>query len=146
MAEMNTWNESLFGCCDDFPICCFGCCCTPCLFGSNAEKIDDSSCLGFCCIYWLLAHFYMCWLPHYLKREKLRRIYNLREDATCSDIPATLCCGPCALCQEAREMKSRGHNGRSNQQMSYQVTNQPTFSQPIYSRPPPQEAYESRHF
>ncbi|CAF4632234.1 unnamed protein product [Rotaria socialis] len=41
MAEMNTWNESLFGCCDDFPICCFGCCCTPCLFGSNAEKIDD---------------------------------------------------------------------------------------------------------
>jgi Cys-rich protein (TIGR01571 family) len=100
--------EKLFGCTKDCGICCYGFCCTPCLFGSNAKKIDDKNCVLMCCVYGLLANIYLCWVPHLFERRTLREKYNLKEDSTCGDIGATLCCGPCALCQEAREMKSRG--------------------------------------
>ncbi len=100
--------EKLCGCTKDCGICCYGCCCTPCLFGSNAEKIDGKSCVLMCCVYGITAHFHLCWLPHIYERRALRQKYNLKEDPSCGDFPTTLCCGPCALCQEAREMKSRG--------------------------------------
>ena len=40
-----------------------------------------------------------------MKREALRQKYDLPEDPNCSDCPAACCCGPCALCQEARFLK-----------------------------------------
>jgi len=43
-----------------------------------------------------------------MKRRDLQQKYGLREDPSCGDIPTTLCCGPCALCQEARFLKRRG--------------------------------------
>jgi Cys-rich protein (TIGR01571 family) len=60
-----------------------------------------------CCLYGILANCYLCWIPHLFEREHLRKKYNLKEEP-CGDCPTTLCCGPCALCQEAREMKGRG--------------------------------------
>ena len=42
-----------------------------------------------------------------MEREKLRKKYNLKE-GDCGDCPTAFFCSPCALCQEAREMKSRG--------------------------------------
>jgi Cys-rich protein (TIGR01571 family) len=42
-----------------------------------------------------------------MKRQKLREKYKLKE-SPCGDCPTTFFCGPCALCQEARELKSRG--------------------------------------
>jgi len=60
-----------------------------------------------CCLYALTANCSLCWIPHMFEREKIRAKYNLKEDP-CGDCPVTLCCSPCALCQEAREMKSRG--------------------------------------
>ena len=52
--------------------------------------------------------FYLCFIPHYMKRKTLREKYGLQEDTTCGDIGATLCCSPCALCQEARFLKRAG--------------------------------------
>jgi hypothetical protein len=43
-----------------------------------------------------------------MKREALRQKYNLKEDPNCGDCPAACCCGPCALCQEARLLERRG--------------------------------------
>ncbi len=100
--------ETLYGCTKDCGICCYGCCCTPCLFGSNAEKIDGKNCCLMCCAYGLLTNIYLCWVPHIYERRALRKKYNLKEDPSCSDLCTTVFCGPCALCQEAREMKSRG--------------------------------------
>ena len=60
-----------------------------------------------CCLYAALASCYLCWIPHLLDRKTLRKKYNLKEEP-CSDCPTTAFCGPCALCQEAREMKFRG--------------------------------------
>ena len=41
------------------------------------------------------------------QRKNMRQKYNLKEEPA-NDCVVTLCCSPCALCQEAREMKSRG--------------------------------------
>ncbi|CAF0907528.1 unnamed protein product [Adineta steineri] len=105
------WNESLFGCFDDCGSCCYGCCCTPCLFGQNAEKIDGSNCCLCCLGYSILSSFYMCWLPHYMKRQALRENYNLVEEPSCGDLPTTICCSPCALCQEARFLERQAQTG-----------------------------------
>ena len=101
-------SESLCGCFEDCGSCCYGYWCTPCLFGSNTEKIDGSNCVLMCCAYSLLTSVYLCWIPHYMKRKELRMKYGLREDPSCGDCPTTLCCSPCALCQEARFLKNRG--------------------------------------
>ncbi|CAF4843223.1 unnamed protein product, partial [Rotaria magnacalcarata] len=51
---------------------------------------------------------YLCWVPHYFERQKLREKYKLKSNPSCGDCPTTLLCSPCALCQEAREISSRG--------------------------------------
>ncbi len=60
-----------------------------------------------CCAYGILANCYLCWIPHMCEREALRKKYNLKEEPM-GDCPTALCCGPCAICQEAREIKFRG--------------------------------------
>ncbi len=87
--------------------CCCGCWCTACLFGTNAEKTDGSDCLICSALYCILGHFYLCWLPHAMKRKVLRQKYGLKEDP-CHDCLVAGFCGPCGLCQEAREIKARG--------------------------------------
>jgi Cys-rich protein (TIGR01571 family) len=99
--------ESLFGCFDDMPSCCYGYWCLPCAFGTNAEKIDDSSCVGMCLAYWVLGSCYLCWIPHMMKRKVLRQKFSLKPDP-CDDCLVAAFCGPCGVCQEARELKAKG--------------------------------------
>ncbi|CAF1395598.1 unnamed protein product [Rotaria sp. Silwood1] len=102
---MAAWNSGLFDCFNDCGICLYGYCCTPCLFGENAERIDGSSCCGSCCLWYLLSGFSLCCLIHMSKRRALRNRFSLEED--CNDCLATTFCAPCAICQEARELKYR---------------------------------------
>jgi len=104
--------ESLFGCFDDIGTCCCGLWCLPCLFGTNAEKIDGSNCVGMSILYCVLGYCYLCWIPHMEKRKKLRQKYFLREEP-CNDCLVTACCGGCSVCQEARELKARGMQSRN---------------------------------
>jgi len=87
-----------------------------------------------CCAYLCLAECYLCWLPHYFKRQALREKYGLREDPECGDCLTTACCGPCALCQEARELQSR-ENTRG---VAYSANNPPVITQPGGKPEPPQ--------
>ncbi|CAF1125456.1 unnamed protein product [Rotaria sordida] len=73
-------------------------------------------------------------------------MYGLREGSTCGDVPATLCCGPCALCQEAREMKSRSHYAGKSRDADHQTTSFSVLYQPAHIKQPPQEVLESRTF
>ncbi|CAF1010493.1 unnamed protein product [Adineta steineri] len=102
---MNQWSSGLFDCFNDCNICLYGYCCTPCLYGENAEKIDGSSCCGSCCIWYLLSSVSLCCIAHMGKRQALRNRFGLPED--CNDCAATTFCIPCAVCQEARELKFR---------------------------------------
>jgi Cys-rich protein (TIGR01571 family) len=103
--------ESLCGCFNDMPTCCFGFWCHPCLYGINAEKIDGSSCVGSCLVYCLTSIFHLCWLPHMSKRKTLRMKYRLKEEP-CHDCLVTAFCAGCSVCQEARELKTRGTHPR----------------------------------
>ncbi|CAF3316913.1 unnamed protein product [Rotaria socialis] len=107
MSSENDWNEDLCGCMNDGGTCLYGFCCTPCLF--------------------VLGSVYLCWVPHYFERQKLREKYNLKSNPSCGDCPTTLLCSPCALCQEARELKARESVQRSALKAN---NNQPVVSQP----------------
>lgn len=102
--------ERLFGCFDDLLICCCGFWCTSCLFGYNASKLDGKNGCVMCCIHYCLAQSSLCWVAQYFQRQKMRQRYGLKEDERCNDLAASFCCSSCALCQETREMKSRGRN------------------------------------
>ncbi|CAF1189340.1 unnamed protein product [Didymodactylos carnosus] len=125
------WRESMCGCCSDCRICCYGCWCTECLYGENAEKIDGSDCAGQCAIYWLLNYlgsmvlFPFGFIVHMKKRRQLRETYNLTESCG-NDCLATCCCPSCSICQEARELKSRAADASR-----YVTNSQPMMIQPM---------------
>ena len=77
----------------------------PCLFGTNAAKIDNVSCYGYCCVYFLLSPLYLCGIIHMSVRGKMRAKYGLQEEP--SDCVAACLLSPLAVCQEARELISR---------------------------------------
>ena len=87
-------------------ICCCGFWCLPCLFGQNVEKIDGSSCVGCGLAYFAAGCCYLCWVPHMLKRKVLREKYQLKPEP-CHDCLVAACCGPCGICQEAREIQAK---------------------------------------
>lgn len=61
-----------------------------------------------CCLYTVTANWCAYWIPHMMMRKKLREKYNIKA-GKCDDCPKTSFCGPCALCQETREIKIRGN-------------------------------------
>jgi len=96
----------LYSCFDDWGICCFGCWCTACLYGENAVKIDGSDYDDACCTYCLSGQSAFGWIPIVDNRRALRNKYGLVEEP-CDDCLVIICCGPCAVCQAARELNSR---------------------------------------
>lgn len=103
--------ESLFNICGSPKTCCFAACCPECVFGQNAANVNDGSCLGYCCIYMILLPIGLCGLVHKPIRVKIREKYNLQEEP--SDCLAAYLLSPCAICQEAREIESRGQSSNT---------------------------------
>ncbi|XP_002971358.2 protein PLANT CADMIUM RESISTANCE 10 [Selaginella moellendorffii] len=119
------WTSGICACSDDIPSCCLGLFCPCILFGRNVETLEDRPWVGPCVMHLLLwgavtglccaltegtalgvaASCVSCYACGY--RKTLRDKYNL-EDAPCGDFLTHLCCHPCAVCQEYREMKERG--------------------------------------
>ncbi|KAJ0048838.1 hypothetical protein Pint_16472 [Pistacia integerrima] len=93
------WKSGLCACCNNpcnvtavFP--CF-------TFGQVAEMVDEGN-IGLCCKW----KYGLCeQTADY--RTKLRRKFNLAEGPAL-DWVTHLCCHCCALCQEYRELQSRG--------------------------------------
>jgi len=101
------WSSGLYSCCDDGYVCCVGWQMTAFLFGDNYRKImGGDSCTGGCCAYYWLSCIYLCALTGAPTRKAIRNKYNLPEEP-CNDCCVHCFCGPCAICQEAREMRIR---------------------------------------
>eukprot|EP00210_Caulerpa_lentillifera_P007007 g6701.t1 len=101
------WSSGLYDCLDDAGICVWGVCCLPCLFGENtyglyATDTESGPFILTCCLYLACLPFYSC--IGGLFRNDLRRKYGLKHEP-CGDCVVHLCCFPCAICQEAREIK-----------------------------------------
>eukprot|EP00163_Fabomonas_tropica_P027034 TRINITY_DN5114_c2_g3_i2.p1 TRINITY_DN5114_c2_g3~~TRINITY_DN5114_c2_g3_i2.p1 ORF type:complete len:143 (-),score=34.54 TRINITY_DN5114_c2_g3_i2:510-938(-) len=112
---MAEWNSGLFGCFNDPKICIIGMCCPCVLHGLNASQVVDTHpigpeainkapiSIGVCCV----AYSCCGCCVHCVTRGKLREKFGLAP--SCPDLIAAWCCGPCALCQDGRELKARGH-------------------------------------
>ncbi|KAL6187517.1 hypothetical protein ACLB2K_038915 [Fragaria x ananassa] len=85
--------------------------CCPCItFGQIAEIVDkgSTSCGASGALYTLIACVTTCpCIYSCFYRSKMRRQYSL-ESSPCGDCLVHFSCEQCALCQEYRELKSRG--------------------------------------
>ncbi|KAL8167239.1 LOW QUALITY PROTEIN: hypothetical protein V2J09_008738 [Rumex salicifolius] len=104
------WSTGLCDCCEDIHSCCMTCCC-PCItFGRIAEIVDrgSTSCGISGSLYMMMMCLMGCpWIYSCSYRTKLRGQYALAE-GPCSDCCVHCCCGPCALCQEYRQLSNQG--------------------------------------
>ncbi|KAK9867821.1 hypothetical protein WJX84_004730 [Apatococcus fuscideae] len=91
----------------DCGICCCGLWCLPCLYGDNNTELRGSG-LGPGCLYFWLSCC-VCFFAGPFRAE-LRERHNLQE-RPCSDCCVHCCCSPCAVCQEAREIKYHRAHG-----------------------------------
>ncbi|KAF8017296.1 hypothetical protein BT93_H2475 [Corymbia citriodora subsp. variegata] len=109
-ANVGEWTTDLCDCFDD-PSNCLITCFFPCVtFGQNAEIIDrgSTSCAfaGTLCL--LMYHsLYSSWCYTCTYRTKLRGLYSIPGNQF-RDACVHHWCGPCALCQEYRELRNRG--------------------------------------
>ncbi|KAF2308389.1 hypothetical protein GH714_006665 [Hevea brasiliensis] len=105
------WSSGLCDCCSDVKNCCITFWC-PCItFGQIAEILDKgtTSCATAGAIYGLLIWLtgYCGWIYSCTYRSKLRQQYMLPE-SPCNDCLVHCFCETCSLCQEYRELQSRG--------------------------------------
>ncbi|XP_061990532.1 protein PLANT CADMIUM RESISTANCE 2-like [Rosa rugosa] len=106
------WKSGLLDCFSDPKSCCITFWC-PCItFGQIAEIVDKGSisCGASGALYTLIAFVTGCsCIYSCFYRSKLRQQYTL-EESPCGDCLVHCFCEPCALCQEYRELQSRGFN------------------------------------
>lgn len=106
------WSTGLCDCFDDWRNCCVTFWC-PCItFGQIAEIVDKgaSSCGVNGALYALISCVTCCPCCYScFYRAKMRQQYLLRE-TPCGDCLVHCCCEYCSLCQEYRELKSRGYD------------------------------------
>ncbi|KAG2708356.1 hypothetical protein I3760_05G188000 [Carya illinoinensis] len=104
------WSSGLCDCFMDKKTCCVTFWC-PCItFGQIAEIVDkgSTSCGANGALYALICCVICCpSLYSCFYRSKMRQQYLLRE-RPCGDCLVHCFCEQCALCQEHRELKTRG--------------------------------------
>ncbi|WOH15592.1 hypothetical protein DCAR_0935134 [Daucus carota subsp. sativus] len=106
------WTTGLWDCFSDLGNCIATLCC-PCItYGQIANIVDQGKTSVFSGgrNYAILMYFTCgCCLYSCFARSKLRYMFNLPPSPCgCADCLVHTCCEPCALCQEYRELQSRG--------------------------------------
>ncbi|CAF1152324.1 unnamed protein product [Didymodactylos carnosus] len=117
------WKTGLFDCFDDTNICISGLFCPCYLFGQNVEQTGGITYRCPCFLYAWNSMLLNCGYIHKRQRSNIRDIYGL--PGGCGDCLTTCFCSPCAVCQEARELKIRG-----------QIPNRVVQQQPRQTVPP----------
>lgn len=114
-----SFKHSLFNC-GDCGTCLAAFCCTPCLHGRTASRLDtypsppssstdyfNTSCFLSC----LAISFSVGCIPTWIQRAEMRKRFGIEGNA-CGDCMATCCCLPCAQAQLEVEVKERGEDHR----------------------------------
>lgn len=101
---MVEWTYEQYSCCEDARICAQVLFCPCYLFGKTANRVGKNCFLCGIVILIPCVNIYAFAKVRYLIRK------HLRIDGTKSDdCIITVCCCPCALAQEAREVRHEGH-------------------------------------
>lgn len=99
-------HTSLFGCMEDVPLCLFTVCFTPFQMGMNLAHSRDEE--------YHLCYSLMPASPVWTRAD-IRKKLNLQQDYF-KDSFTYICCLPCAIIQDARELDYIKHNQPSLQQ------------------------------
>ena len=112
----NDWSFPLFSCLGDGDECLDTWCCHYCKFGWMNGRLDHGYAPKFdwawCCCAFCGDRMCLCMGTvgaTYLLRQRLLQRYEIQESSTYS-FCLVLWCGPCALCQQAREMDAHGES------------------------------------
>ncbi|KAJ4874587.1 Protein PLANT CADMIUM RESISTANCE 12 [Raphanus sativus] len=103
------WTTGLCDCHEDCHIC-VQTAIVPCVsFARNTEIVNRGTtpCINAGLIHLALGFVGCCWLYAFPSRSRLREHFALPEEP-CSDYWVHICCTPCAICQESRELKNQG--------------------------------------
>merc|ERR1712078_185767 len=124
----SSWSTGLFDCFTDMPSCILGSFLPCVLYGDNASALKGKTFGGSCCAFFgLTCDVAVCTITYPIAgsaiirlvmpaltldtREKIREAYDIQEEACCGrSYLIHMFCLRCALCQEARELKIRGHS------------------------------------
>ncbi|KAL2912329.1 hypothetical protein HK105_208176 [Polyrhizophydium stewartii] len=99
------FTHGLFDCFGDFGTCLMACFCPCVVYGQNQQRAEnkDGSCMD-CCIYYCAAEFGFHSCIGCYGRGKIKERTNVVNDSSMGDCFTHLCCAPCALTQEKREL------------------------------------------
>lgn len=113
----NSFTFGLFSCLDEPLLCCLSCCCGPVRWSDTMSKVGEMS-LAMGILMYLICYGldYITATPLgfvlaafcALKRQRLRAMYKLPYGHcgdVCEDFCTYLCCAPCAITQEARQVE-----------------------------------------
>lgn len=142
--DKGQWAATLCGCRGDLGLCCQTCWCPCVTFGQVAEIVDEgrTSCCEQAAVYALLCAVGIPCVYSSLWRQKLRRKFQLDSGSCCccggccgrcEDFCVHCCCGACALCQEHRELQSRG----LDPSLGWEAAAQRTYFRPTAVPTPP---------
>ena len=101
------WDEKLFGCFANIPVCLIAGCLPGGFCMVQAAAVDKATkgesgklvpCLLVCALDFIGGA---------LNRERIRKEFNI-EGTIVNSLLIWLCCGPCASCQEYREAHGKG--------------------------------------
>ncbi|EHK40214.1 uncharacterized protein TrAtP1_006275 [Trichoderma atroviride] len=110
--QQNSWAHGLFDCCSPAGLCLktFFC---PCItFGKaahlkNHNNLDDYSCCnGSCCLFAVLLHCSLHFIPATMQRGDVREKFNL-EGSCLGDCCKSCWCTCCVLMQNEKELEQR---------------------------------------
>merc|ERR1711934_390894 len=99
-----SFMESLLGCfsdCNSCVIVSFVPCGMACIQGSAVALANQTSCMNPCC-----CQLYLCCIGGAINRGKIREALQY-DGSCCIDLCIHFFCGPCAVCQEYREAKTK---------------------------------------
>ncbi|GLI61088.1 hypothetical protein VaNZ11_003303 [Volvox africanus] len=164
-AVKGDWSSGLCECCaapGGCGTCCYAYCCPCCQYGQNIARMPagevccGGNCYGACLCYFIAMEFGVCCFVHCCARSWLRKKYSIPGDP-CQDCCAALCCAPCAMCQEHRELTIRSQSDKIAQDKAVpngvaappvmMMTVPPPAAPVPYAQPPqayappPQQAY-----
>ncbi|KAG9274500.1 cornifelin homolog [Astyanax mexicanus] len=123
------WSSGICDCCEDMGICCFGFWCPYCLMCNTTKKYGECMCLP------LVELCFGGLIPPvtYSMRSSMRERYHI-QGSMCDDCCVSTCCGICAWCQIARELKYR----RQQPQVIVNSSVNVAFQSPMAAIPHPQ--------
>ncbi|KAL2912332.1 hypothetical protein HK105_208179 [Polyrhizophydium stewartii] len=104
-AKKTEFTHGLFDCFGDIGTCFLACFCPCVVYGQNQQRAHNKDgCFMDCCIYYCAAEFGCHSCIGCYGRGQVRERSNVANGSSVGDCCVHICCTPCALTQEKRDL------------------------------------------